>query len=177
MITEFKNGNIFDSTAEVLVNPVNTQGLLAGGLAAQFGKEFEHTCYSLWYQTCCISNDKDRYTYIPPYTAKNSRGENKTIFSLPTMVNPGSPADLELIEIGLVKLRHYMNNIRPGCTVAIPGLGCGVGGLSYSAFLNLAIPNIMPFRSPNNFNVEFWLPPDQVKAFTEDTTIYDNHWE
>jgi O-acetyl-ADP-ribose deacetylase (regulator of RNase III) len=177
MITEFKHGNIFDSTAEVLVNPVNTQGILAGGLAAQFGKEFEHTRYSFYYSARCAETDGERYTYIPPYTAKNSRGEHKIIFSLPTMKEPGSPADIELIEIGLVKLRHYMNNVRPGCTVAIPGLGCGVGGLTYNTFLGLAAPILTPFGLPKNFNVEFWLPPDQVKEFTTDNTIYDNHWE
>ncbi|MCB0476327.1 MAG: macro domain-containing protein, partial [Flavobacteriaceae bacterium] len=39
MIT-FKTGNIFESTADALVNTVNTEGIMGKGIALQFKKEF-----------------------------------------------------------------------------------------------------------------------------------------
>jgi len=47
----FVTGNILESDAEALVNPVNTQGIMGKGLAFQFKKKFPNN-YKLYLEKC-----------------------------------------------------------------------------------------------------------------------------
>jgi len=47
----FTTGNLLDSSAEALVNTVNTVGVMGKGIALQFKQAFPHN-YSLYKQAC-----------------------------------------------------------------------------------------------------------------------------
>lgn len=112
-------GSIFDSGAQWLVNPVNTEGVMGAGLALEFKKRLPDVF--LAYQSAC------------------RRGEVRIgemflfgkIVHFPTKEHWKAPSRLEYVERGLVSLAEVMRT-QGIQTIAIPALGCGLGGLAWS---------------------------------------------
>jgi len=121
MITYVRT-NIFESNAQVLVNTVNTVGVMGKGLAKEFKRLYPEMFKT--YQKFCeegILTVGKLQVYKTP---------NKWILNFPTKANWRSPSKLEYIEQGLQK---FVDNYeRLGVkSVAFPMLGCGNGGLSW----------------------------------------------
>lgn len=59
-----------------------------------------------------------------------SRDDGKTIYSFATKNHWRDPSQLEWIDTGLTRLRKYilLDSVK---TIAIPPLGCGLGGLDW----------------------------------------------
>jgi len=112
-------GSIFDSGAQWLVNPVNTVGVMGAGLALEFKKRFPDVF--LAYQSAC------------------RRGEvrigemflSRPVVHFPTKEHWKAPSRLEYVERGLVPLAALVK-AQGVQTIAIPALGCGLGGLAWS---------------------------------------------
>ncbi len=51
----FTTGNIMDSSAEALVNTVNTVGVMGKGIALQFKQAFPHN-FEVYKQACLTGN-------------------------------------------------------------------------------------------------------------------------
>jgi len=121
MITYVRT-NIFESRADVLVNTVNTVGVMGKGLAKEFKRIYPDMFKS--YQDYCenglLSLGKLQLYKTP----------NKWVLNFPTKANWRNPSKLEYIEQGLQKfVDHYE---RLGIkSIAFPMLGCGNGGLSW----------------------------------------------
>ena len=102
--------DIFSIDADALVNPVNCMGQWNAGLAKQF---------------------RQRYPKMP--TPKLKIGElyvyryfDLYIVNLPTKNDWRNKSKLEYIEAGLISLAKLEFD-----SIAIPKLGCGLGGLSW----------------------------------------------
>ncbi len=123
-ITEILNGNIFDSNAEALVNPVNCEGVLGAGLALQFKKRFGKQC-SIYTGQC-----KDGLLNPGKVLVTGTVDDTQNVIHFPTKNLWRNPSQLSYIEVGLVNLILNMRafGIR---SVAIPMLGCGLGGLDW----------------------------------------------
>lgn len=125
---EFTKGNLLASLDGVLVNTVNTVGVMGKGIALQFKDEFPHN-YAVYVETCrkgelypgILLTVKDR---SPRY------GE-KIIVNFPTKVHWRNPSKYEYIQRGLVALREFIINNKVE-SISIPPLGCGNGGLDWS---------------------------------------------
>lgn len=52
---EFKNGNIFESDAKAIINPVNTVGVMGKGLAYQFKQKYPNNFKN--YEEKCKKNE------------------------------------------------------------------------------------------------------------------------
>lgn len=124
MLLEFKIGNIFESNALALVNPVNTCGVMGKGLAYQFKKKFPENF--IRYEKMCSSGSIKIGTNLM-YTLEN----NKIIINFPTKENWRLPSKMIYIETGLKKLKELIlkENIT---SIAIPPLGAGNGGLDWN---------------------------------------------
>lgn len=132
MITE-KRQDIFDTGALILVNPVNCVGVMGAGLAKQFKAKFPRVF--LRYQDAC--SHKRLYPGRLMYELEN----NKIVCCFPTKVHWKESSRYEYIESGLKtlsqdlvgakeKLTHLINlTCNNSISIAIPPLGCGLGGL------------------------------------------------
>ena len=115
-------GDIFKSPAQVLVNTVNTVGVMGKGIALEFKKRYPDM-FQLYRETC----DKRRLKtgslilcYEPDHW----------ILLFPTKEHWRNPSRIDYIETGLSKFcRTYAEK---GITsIAFPRLGCGNGELNW----------------------------------------------
>jgi len=122
MITYVRN-SIFESNAQVLVNTVNTVGVMGKGLAYEFKKLYPDMFKN--YQKFCDSN---QFQIGQLYLYKT---EHKWVLNFPTKENWRKPSELEYIELGLQKFvdNFELKGIK---SIAFPMLGCGNGGLEWS---------------------------------------------
>ena len=123
----FTKGNMMTSTAEALVNTVNTVGVMGKGIALQFKEEFPANFAT--YKTACSTG-----VLVPGkllITREiNSQGIEKIIVNFPTKLHWRNPSKYEYIRDGLAELSKALHeyNIK---SIAIPPLGCGNGGLNW----------------------------------------------
>lgn len=121
MIT-YVAGNLFTSPAQVLVNTVNTQGVMGKGIALQFRQTFPEMFRT--YQALCEKGKIDigvLWIYKTPH---------KWILNFPTKKNWRNPSRTEFIETGLKKFSERFNELGI-YSVAFPALGCGNGELDW----------------------------------------------
>lgn len=115
-------GNLFESPAKVLVNTVNTEGVMGKGIAKEFKTIFPDMFKQ--YQKLCEKKKIDigiLWLY---------RTSNKWILNFPTKTTWRKPSKLEYIEQGLKKFvaKYDEHNIT---SIAFPPLGCGNGELDF----------------------------------------------
>ena len=123
---EYKQGDILREDVEALVNPVNCVGVMGAGLAYQFDKAFPAN--SRAYKKACSKSQVKigRVFIVPMYTLFNP----KYIFNFPTKRRWQSKSRLVDIEAGMADLIDVVTRLQIK-SIAIPPLGCGLGGLSW----------------------------------------------
>lgn len=123
----YTTGNIMDSSAEALVNTVNTVGVMGKGIALQFKQTFPHN-FDVYKQAC----QSGQFTTGKILAVKDSDlllGE-RLIINLPTKQHWKMPSTYEYVESGLIALLAYLKD-NPIKSLAMPALGCGNGGLDW----------------------------------------------
>lgn len=153
---EFKTGNIFDEPADGLVNPVNCVGVMGRGLAAQFKKLYPQN-FNDYAQAC-----KDKL--VQPgkmFVVKVSDLANpRYIINFPTKRHWQENSRIEDIELGLSVLAETVEQCQLK-SIAIPPLGCGLGGLNWQDVR----PLIEQFsQRVNATHVIVFEPNDSVEA-------------
>lgn len=124
---EITRGDILKVDAEALVNTVNCVGVMGRGIAAQFKKKFEDNFKA--YKRMCNARELrpgtmfvfDNETLINP----------RYIINFPTKDHWRAKSKIEDIESGLEALAVEVKK-RSIKSIAIPPLGCGLGGLNWS---------------------------------------------
>jgi len=121
MITYVK-GDLFESPAHVLVNTVNTVGVMGKGIAKKFKK-----IYPEMFKQYQQLYEENKLTIGKLWIYRTS---NKWILNFPTKTTWRKPSELEYIEKGL---QTFVNNYSEyGITsIAFPPLGCGNGELDW----------------------------------------------
>jgi O-acetyl-ADP-ribose deacetylase (regulator of RNase III) len=123
------HGDILTADAEALVNPVNTVGVMGAGLALQFKRSYPEMYRE--YRAACEEHEiqiGEMHVYMlcrnphhkPPYW----------IINFPTKEDWRNPSELEWIDSGLDQLSWEVTS-REIRSIAIPPLGCGLGGLHW----------------------------------------------
>lgn len=129
MTVVFSTNSIFDSGATAIVNAVNCVGVMGGGLALAFKQRYP--IMDLDYQEYCDRNmlrPGKLHTYQPSLT------NDPWIVNFPTKDHFKDPSELEYIESGMQQLA-VMAVVRNWHSVAVPALGCGLGGLKWDDVL------------------------------------------
>lgn len=123
-------GDILTSHAQALVNPVNCRGVAGAGLARQFKVAFpkNHRDYA---QTCKQGLLMSGVIHTSPNQT------NPIIFNFPTKRHWLDHSRLKDIEKGLDSLATILRSELPVSSIAIPRLGCGLGGLDWTTVLPL----------------------------------------
>lgn len=121
MITYLRT-NIFESNAHVLVNTVNTVGVMGKGLAKEFKRLYPNMFDS--YQRYCESG------HLITGKLQLFRTTNKWLLNFPTKQNWRDSSKLEYIESGLQKFveSYEKQGVK---SISFPMLGCGNGGLDW----------------------------------------------
>ena len=143
---ELTQGDILNANAEALVNTVNCVGIMGRGIALQFRKAFPENFKA--YETACKSQ------HVQPgkmFVHDLNRLYNpRFIINFPTKRHWKSKSRIEDIKAGLLDLIKVIQQqqIR---SIAIPPLGCGLGGLNWEEVRPLiveafeAVPEIAVF--------------------------------
>lgn len=123
-ITIVSNGDIFNSKCEALVNPVNIKGVMGKGLALAF--KTKYPAHFANYQRACKSGEMTTDKVLA-YQEKNG----PMIICLATKDDWRDSSKIEYVSAGLDDLANQIKalGIR---SVAIPKLGCGLGGLDWN---------------------------------------------
>ena len=126
MIT-YTQGNLLEADTEVLVNTVNTVGVMGKGIALMFKERYPQNMQA--YAHACKQQEVNvgKMFVVPTEELLGA----KWIVNFPTKQHWRNPSKMEWIESGLQDLQRFIieNNIQ---SIAIPPLGAGNGGLLWS---------------------------------------------
>ena len=121
MIT-YVDFSLFDSPAKVIVNTVNTVGVMGKGIAKEFKRIYPEMFSE--YQKLCehgMFSIGELWLYKTPH---------KWILNFPTKRHWRYPSKPEYIEAGLTKFTQFYQDARI-TSVSFPQLGCGNGELDW----------------------------------------------
>ena len=128
-----RNQNILESECEVLVCPVNCVGVMGKGLALQFKEEFGEAI-THEYQKACKNGTlrPGRPQFLRVY-GTNTRSGTSTygVINFLTKLHWRDPSRIEWIDTGLQALAAFIR-ARNISSIAVPRLGCGLGGLNWA---------------------------------------------
>lgn len=126
MIT-LTSGDILQADAQALVNTVNCVGVMGRGIALQFKKRFPENFKH--YQLVCNEG-----RLVPGRMLVHDRGtftNPRFIINFPTKKHWRGKSDIEDVRSGLDALVAAVEEYEIG-SIAIPPLGCGLGGLDWN---------------------------------------------
>ncbi len=126
MIEEGK-GNLLQAEAEALVNTVNCVGFMGKGIALQFKQAFPGN-YEAYQRACKSGEVRPGRMFI---FNTGSMVNPKYIINFPTKRHWRGDSKIEDIESGLKALIEQVRKLGIK-SIAVPPLGCGLGGLSWS---------------------------------------------
>lgn len=130
--------DIFESDAQVLVNPVNCVGVMGAGLAKEFRKRYANMYLN--YKSACA---KGRYRPGWVYIQKVYDGQ--FVANLATKNHYKDKSQLKWIVEGIRQLREDLDKGK-FTSVAIPQIGCGLGGLDWKEVRPLIIAGLKGVR-------------------------------
>ncbi len=126
-MVEFLTGNLLEADVDALVNTVNTEGVMGKGVALQFKRAFPNNYKA--YRAACAAGEVKLGRMFVFDTGRLERP--RYIINFPTKDRWRSRSRLGDIEAGLQDLRRVLGELEVE-TVAVPPLGCGLGGLRWS---------------------------------------------
>jgi O-acetyl-ADP-ribose deacetylase (regulator of RNase III) len=136
-------GNVIEADAEALVNTVNCEGFMGKGIALQFKKAFPEN-FKAYAQACRAGEVRVGRMFV---FSTGSMVNPKYIINFPTKRRWREKSRIEDIESGLEALVDEVRRLKLS-SVAVPPLGCGLGGLDWAVVRPLierafaALPNM-----------------------------------
>ncbi len=122
-------GDVLCADVESLVNPVNTVGVMGKGIALLFKKAFPENFVQ--YQAACNRGEVRTGSVFVHELEPSLTGGPRWILNFPTKEHWRRPSRTVWIEEGLKDLRRVIEE-RNIASVAVPALGCGLGGLEWT---------------------------------------------
>ncbi|MDO9301364.1 MAG: macro domain-containing protein [Anaerolineales bacterium] len=122
-ITYITSGNILSDESKAIVIPVNTMGIAGAGLARQWALQYPDE-HRLYVEVC-----KDHRLNIGEVLALVSIPD-RIFLCFPTKIVPQKRSELAWIENGLPDLIRLVSTLQIK-SLALPALGCGLGGLPW----------------------------------------------
>lgn len=127
-------GNLLNANVEAIVNTVNCVGVMGKGLALAF-KQAYPTNFAQYKEACNVGKVKPGEMFI---TKINKTTNSKYIINFPTKRHWREKSYLVDVELGLVALVAKVKELEIN-SIAIPALGCGLGGLDWQIVKPLII--------------------------------------
>ena len=149
----YVQGDLFQSPAQVLVNTVNTVGVMGKGVALQFKRHFPEM-YGKYRELC----EKGDFNVGSLWLYKSP---NKWVLNFPTKRHWRQPSRLEDVESGLRKFVETYSSMGIH-SIAFPPLGCGNGQLDFSSQVQ---PLMEKYLQP--LPIEIFVYPERDNVFVE----------
>lgn len=127
---KFVKGNILEAKVEAIVNPVNCEGYMGKGLALQVKQQYPKTFND--YSVVCKEGQL-KIGQVHYY-----KENEKIIINFPTKYKWRSNSKLSYITDGLPELIDLIKKLNIK-SIAIPPLGCGLGGLKWDEVKNVLL--------------------------------------
>lgn len=158
---QYQKGDIFDSSAQVIVNTVNCKGVMGKGLASAFKQRYP-AMFAVYQQECKTSKLRigrpTLYCDSTPW-----------ILNFPTKDHWRFPSKLEYLEKGLEFL--VANYRKAGITsIAFPKLGAQNGKLSWDE----VGPLMAKYLSQLDIDVYIYIADGDTEYQAEGNIIYQN---
>ena len=118
-----RQGDLFNSDAEVLGHGVNTEGLMGAGIARQFRAIYPEMFWD--YKERCLGG------LLVPGTTMIWESEEKWVANIASQDLPGANARYGWLTTGLIEMYGVVASKNPDWTIALPQIGCGIGGLDW----------------------------------------------
>ena len=122
----YAQGNLLDASAEALVNTVNEVGVMGKGIALMFRERFPENTRA--YADACKRN---QVAVGRMFVTETGELFPRWIINFPTKKHWRDPSQREWVRTGLEDLVRVIRE-RGVQSVAVPALGCGNGGLSWT---------------------------------------------
>ncbi len=132
MVT-FVKGDIFKSTAQVITNAVNCVGVMGKGVALEFKNRYPQMFND--YKTKCDQND------VKPGQPYLWEDDTVQVLNFPTKRHWRDNSLLQDVEYGLKYLACSYEQMGIQ-SIAMPALGCGLGGLQWSEVQPLIVKHL-----------------------------------
>ena len=149
----YVKGNLFQSPAQVLVNTVNTVGVMGRGIALEFKRLFPEMYHQ--YRELC---ERGQFQVGTLWLYKSP---NKWVLNFPTKKHWRNPSRVEYIEAGLQKFASSYATLGIH-SVAFPALGCGNGQLDFETQVKPLMKKYL-----RQLPIEVFVYPGQRSAFVE----------
>ena len=153
----YVQGDLFQSPAQVLVNTVNTVGVMGKGVALQFKRHFPEMFAK--YSELCEKGDFNvgsLWLYKTP---------NKWVLNFPTKRHWRQPSRIEYVESGIKKFVETYSSMGIH-SIAFPPLGCGNGQLDFRSQVQ---PLMEKYLQP--LPIEVFVYPEKDNAFVEQRAL------
>lgn len=124
MTLSYVHGDLFDSGSPAIAHGVNCRGVMGAGIAVGFKQRYP-TMYQ-HYQAMCDQGHLILGQVFPWY----AEHERPVIFNLATQIEPGPNARYSGV-MQSVDTMLLMAQNKGISQVAIPQIGCGIGGLEW----------------------------------------------
>lgn len=151
MITKEIEGDIWATDCQVIVIPTNCVGVMGKGLAKQLKERHPHVylVYKYLYNRNQLRIDR-------PDLIRDAVNLDKLFLLFPTKKHWRDPSELLWVQENLkwITRNHPEGDLQGLTSIAIPPLGCGLGGLPYEAVKALMIEHL----SSVEFDVHLYLP-------------------
>jgi O-acetyl-ADP-ribose deacetylase (regulator of RNase III) len=143
MIRVIEGGNIFSLEADALVNPVNCRGVMGAGLAKEFKTRYPE-CVPPYLAACkSRSMQPGDVLYVHLDVRKNAEPHlvRPAVLLFATKDHWRVPSRREWIDRGLRTIAECYTEWGIS-TLALPAVGCGLGGLEWSVVHALIETNL-----------------------------------
>ena len=124
---EYKTGDILAEQVEALVNAVNCVGVMGRGVALQFKRAFPSN-FEAYQRACGCKEVAPGRMFVFETRALTPP---RYIINFPTKRHWRERSRIDDIESGLAALANEIRSRRIS-SVALPALGCGLGGLDWT---------------------------------------------
>lgn len=124
---EYRRGDILNEHTEAIVNTVNCVGIMGRGIAAQFKKVYPQN-FKLYATACKREEVQPGRMFVVTVSQLTNP---KYIINFPTKRHWKGKSRIEDIVLGLESLANEVVALELK-SIAIPPLGCGLGGLDWS---------------------------------------------
>lgn len=147
---DIRNDDIFTTRCAAIVNAVNCEGVMGKGLAAEFKRRYPSAFNE--YQDACDKGLLRPGRCLVSYLEGDGP---RFAVQFPTKLFWRHPSKLAYIEAGLEDMVRLVS-LHSISSIAIPALGCGLGGLSWHAVQPVIEQAFAPLRGA--IKVELYLP-------------------
>lgn len=144
------SGNILNDTSRALVNPVNCVGVMGKGLALQFKQHYPEM-FDYYREACCGG-----YVQVGKVLCYRIATDplDRYVVNFPTKEHWKDPSHMDYIATGLESLKEWIL-LKKVETIAIPPIGCGLGGLNWAEVFPLIQEALDPIE---NLTVNYYPP-------------------